>query len=146
MMDFSDFLGLAITLRDGATEAEWRSASSRAYYAAFHVARRLLHRLGFAVPRADRAHAYLWLRLANAGHPDVRLAGNRLNHLRGERNAADYDEHRPWVQVSAARHVQTAEVVIQAVDAAGAEPVRTQITDAMKVYERDVLHDVTWHP
>ena len=22
----------------------------------------------------------------------------------------------------------------------------TQITDAMKVYERDVLHDVTWHP
>ena len=24
--------------------------------------------------------------------------------------------------------------------------VRTQITDTMKVYERDVLKDVTWHP
>ena len=31
-------------------------------------------------------------------------------------------------------------------DAAAVEPVRTQVTDAMKVYERDVLHDVTWHP
>ncbi len=145
-MDFREYLVLAIALRDGATEAEWRSASSRAYYAAFHIARRLLIGLGFGVPRADRAHAYLWLRLANAGHPDVELAGNRLNHLRGERNAADYDENRSVVQPLAARHVQSAEQIIQALDAAAVEPVRTQITDAMKVYERDVLHDVTWHP
>ena len=73
-MDFRDYLGLAITLRDGATEAEWRSASSRAYYAAFHVARRFLLSLGFSVPRADRAHAYPWMRLANSGHPDVEVA------------------------------------------------------------------------
>jgi hypothetical protein len=26
------------------------------------------------------------------------------------------------------------------------EPTRSQIRDAMKIYERDVLHDVTWHP
>jgi hypothetical protein len=26
------------------------------------------------------------------------------------------------------------------------EPTRTQITDAMKIYERDVLQDITWHP
>jgi uncharacterized protein (UPF0332 family) len=145
-MDFRDYLSLAVTLRDGTTEAEWRSASSRAYYAAFHVARRLLLDLGFGVPRAERAHAYLWLRLANAGHADVELAGRRLNHLRGERNAADYDEHRAVVQSHAARQVATAEAVIQALDAAAVEPVRTQVTDAMKVYERDVLHDVTWHP
>ena len=98
------------------------------------------------MPRADRAHAYLWLRLANAGHPDVELAGNRLNHLRGERNAADYDESRTWGHLLAARHVQTAEDIIQRLDGAAVEPVRTQITDTMKVYERDVLHDVTWHP
>jgi uncharacterized protein (UPF0332 family) len=145
-MDFRDYLKLAIALRDGPTEAEWRSASSRAYYAAFHVARRLLLGLRFTVPRADRAHAYLWLRLANAGHPDVDLAGNRLNHLRGERNAADYDEHRPWRQLLAARHVRTAEDIIQSLDAAAVEPVRTQITDSMKIYERDILQDVTWHP
>lgn len=145
-MDFRDYLRLVAALRDGTTEAEWRSASSRAYYAAFHVARRLLLSLGFGVARADRAHAYLWQRLANAGRPDVELAGNRLNHLRGERNAADYDEGRPVGQVLAARHVQTAEQIIHTLDAAAAEPVRTQIADAMKVYERDVLHDATWHP
>ena len=53
-MDFRDYLRLAVTLRDGTTEAEWRSASSRAYYAAFHVARKLLFGLSFRVPRADR--------------------------------------------------------------------------------------------
>lgn len=145
-MDFRNYLGLAITLRDGTTEAEWRSASSRAYYAAFHIARKLLLDLGFAVPRADRAHAYLWLRLANAGHPDIELAGHRLNHFRGERNSADYDDNRAVGQPLAARHVQTAISIIQALDAAVVEPIRTQISDAMKVYERDVLHDVTWHP
>jgi hypothetical protein len=40
-MDFRACLALAITLRDGSTEAEWRTASSRGYYAAFHVARQL---------------------------------------------------------------------------------------------------------
>ncbi len=145
-MDFRDYLKLARILRDSTTEAEWRSASSRAYYAAFHVARRLLISLGFSEPKADRAHAYLWLRLANAGHPDVELAGNRLNHFRGDRNSADYDENRVVGQPLAARHVLTAEWIIQVLDAAVVDPIRTQITDAMKVYERDVLHDVTWYP
>jgi hypothetical protein len=49
-MDFRAYLRLAVTLRDGTTEAEWRSATSWAYYAAFHVARRLLLDLGFGVP------------------------------------------------------------------------------------------------
>jgi uncharacterized protein (UPF0332 family) len=145
-MDFRDYLVLAIRLRDGTTEADWRSASSRAYYAAFHVARRFLLSLGFDVPRADRAHAYLWMRLSNAGRPDVELAGNRLNHLRGERNTADYAEQLRFGQPLAARHVLMAQEIIQTLDAAAIEPVRTQVTDAMKVYERGVLHDVTWHP
>src|SRR5262249_460451 len=55
VMDFRDYLTLARTLAGGATEAEWRTASSRAYYAAFHVARELLADLGFRVPQADRA-------------------------------------------------------------------------------------------
>jgi len=145
-MDFRDYFTLAVTLAAGKTEAEGRSAVSRAYYAAFHVARELLLSLGFRVPRADRAHAYLWLRPANAGVADVTLAGNRLNSLRGERNRADYDSRSSLTQVAAANEVTNAEEIIRALDAAAVEPVRTQITDAMKVYERDVLHDVTWQP
>src|SRR5207244_3604565 len=81
-MNFRDYLTLAATLANGPTEAEWRSAVSRAYYAAFHVGCELLRDLGFIVPRADRAHAYLWLRLANSAHRDVNDAGFDLKHLR----------------------------------------------------------------
>jgi hypothetical protein len=38
-MDGTGFLHLAVRLSGGATEAEWRSAVSRAYYGAFHLAR-----------------------------------------------------------------------------------------------------------
>ncbi len=145
-MDFRDYLSLATTLARGTAEAEWRSASSRAYYAAFHVARRLMLGLGFRVPRADRAHNYLVLRLSNAGHLDVEKAGRRLGVLRQERNRADYDDHLTITQATAADHVRLAVQVVQALDAAAVEPVRPQITTAMRDYERNILHDVTWQP
>lgn len=145
-MDFRDFLNRANTLVNGTTEGEWRTAVSRAYYAAFHVPRELLIDLNFRVPHAERVHGYLWLRLANAGDADVQEAGNRLNALRRERNRSDYDAHLTLHQAMARNHIQRAKGIIQALDAAAIEPIRTQITDAMKIYERDVLKDVTWHP
>jgi len=75
-MNANAFLELAGEWCTGIREGEWRSAVSRAYFAAFHVARRILRQGGFVVPQGDRAHAYLWLRLANSGHPDVDQAGN----------------------------------------------------------------------
>jgi hypothetical protein len=137
---------LARRLASASTEPEWRSAVSRAYYAAFHVARQLLEDLGFRVPYADRAHAYLWLRLHNCGDPQVRLAGGELNGLRGSRNLADYDLRHPFRARIASHRVRAADRIIRLLDAARQEPTRTQITDAMKAYERDVLKDITWHP
>src|SRR5436190_1167712 len=125
-MDFRDFLALASTLAIGTTEAEWRTANSRSYYAAFHVARRLLLDLGFRVPQADRAHAYLWLRLSNAGVAEVQAAGRRLRDLRRERNWADYEDQRTITQAIAADNLLFAEEAIQALDAAAVEPARTQ--------------------
>jgi hypothetical protein len=61
------FLSQARRLARANAEEDWRSAVSRAYYAAFHVARELMEGLGFTVPYADRAHGYLWLRLQNCG-------------------------------------------------------------------------------
>jgi hypothetical protein len=49
-------------------------------------------------------------------------------------------------QMRAQRAIQTAEQIIQILDGAAMGSTRTQITDSMKVYERDVLKDVTWHP
>jgi uncharacterized protein (UPF0332 family) len=141
-----EFLTLARHLANGTTEAEWRSATSRAYYAAFHIARQFFQDAGFTVARADRAHIYLSRRLLNAGDPHVIKAGSDLNDLRGSRNEADYDLHRPVTQGMAALQVRLAEQIIRFLDAARQEPTRTQVTDAMKAYERDVLNEVTWHP
>ncbi len=41
-MNWRDFLSLAARLAADTTEADWRTAASRAYYAAFHAARQLL--------------------------------------------------------------------------------------------------------
>ncbi len=145
-MDPREFLTLAQQLSLAATEAAWRSAISRAYYAAFHVARQLLEDFGFAVPQADRAHAYLWLRLSNCGDPLVQNAGRGLKDLRRDRNWADYDLAHPMRQSLSQNQRSFAARIIQTLQSAALEPTRTQITDAMKIYERDVLHDVTWHP
>jgi uncharacterized protein (UPF0332 family) len=141
-----DFLDLAAALITGAHEAEWRSAVSRGYYAVFHVARTLLRQCGFMVPKGDQAHAYLWLRLSNSGHPDVDQAGQELRELRKMRNEADYDLDFPLAHNTALGHVQLADTVFDLLETAKGEPsVCTRITDAIKVYERDVLKQVTWH-
>ena len=146
-MDETGFLNVADALSTGDTEADWRSAISRAYYAAFHKARRLLLLSGFRTPRADQAHAYLWLRLSNSGHPDVNNAGRDLNHLRGSRNRADYDFDTPIGQMEALDLVQSATDIIQLLDTLAKEPaILARVLDAIKVYERDVLREATWHP
>ncbi len=145
-MNWRDFLLLASRLAAGTTEADWRTGISRAYYAAFHVARRLFAELNFAVPRADRAHQYLVFRLSNSGEPAVEQAGRDLETLRRLRNRADYDEVPALTQAQSTAAFRLAEAIIQVLDAARQEPGRTRMKDAMIVYERDVLRDVTWHP
>lgn len=142
-----DLLDVADSLVTGAYEAEWRSAVSRAYYAAFHAARLLMRAGGFDVPRAEQAHAYLWLRLANSGHLDVQQAGAELNELRQARNRADYDMDHDFPHAAAVRSVQLAESLLTLLQAAAGETnVLARITDTMRVYERDVLRQVTWRP
>lgn len=145
-MTGSDFLPLAHQLAAASSEPEWRTAISRAYYAAFHIARQLLEELGFRVPWADRAHAYLTMRLNNCGDAQVQRAASELHSLRSLRNQADYDLQRPIRQSVAVAQAQISQQIIQTLILAKQEPARTSITDAMRVYERDVLRDVTWQP
>jgi len=101
---------------------------------------------GFTLPRGEQAHGYLWLRLSNAGHARVIAAGRDLSVLRRDRNTADYDLDNPLSQPIAASQVRAANDIIRVLEAAALDPLMTQITDAMKIYERDVLKSVTWHP
>ena len=142
-----DLLDLAADLVGGPGEAHWRAGASRAYYAAFHAARELLIACRFVVPQADRAHAYLALRLENCGHPDLEQAGSDLGTLRQWRNRADYDLPGPFAQADAFDLVQTALGVVQLLESVPTVPtVQAAVTQAMRDYERDVLQDVTWQP
>jgi uncharacterized protein (UPF0332 family) len=131
----------------GNGEAEWRSAASRAYYAAFHAARIMLRSCGFTAPHGDQVHTYVWMRLANCGHIDLQRAGNRLNELRGMRNLADYDLDHPFVPFDALDQVRDALDILLLLETACTLPVTlARITDAIRVYERDVLGHVSWRP
>lgn len=141
-----DFLPLAARLASSATEAEWRTAVSRAYYAAFHAVRELFRALGFQVPQADRAHAYLAFRLQNCGHPTLQQAGVELNELRQFRNMADYDLTRPYAQRKARGDVALAQRILQALAVTSVEPTRTQVRDAIINYERIAYGQITWKP
>lgn len=145
-MDETGFLELADELSTGSRQADWRTAISRAYYAAFHKARSFLGQSGFRVPVAERAHAYLWMRLSNSDHPDVNIAGDNLNRLRSIRNRADYDFNHPLDETTAIERVGIATDIVQLLDQLSNEPViLTRVIDAIKIYERDVLCEVTWH-
>ena len=143
-MDFRTFVALAEALAAGGTEAEWRTAVSRAYYGAFHVACDLFDALGFDVRKADRAHGYAHLRLENSSDEAVSEAGSKLHDLLKRRNRADYDQRAKFNATDADDAVEEARLIIEALDDAFTEPTRSQITDAIKKYERDVLKEVTW--
>jgi uncharacterized protein (UPF0332 family) len=141
-MDFRAFLPLGEALAAGASEAEWRTAISRAYYAAFHVACDWLRTLGFEVPTADRAHGYVILRLSNSGDDEVNGAGAILSELRRQRNRADYEKQRKISSAGADDSVEAAYEMIDALDEAMQD---AEIIDAIKKYEREVLKEITWH-
>jgi hypothetical protein len=143
-MNGRDFLAVAERLVTASTEADWRSATSRAYYASFHVTRHLFFDLGFAVPRADRAHQYLVLRLSNCGETAGEQAGRDFDTLRRLRNRADYDEEPGLPQAQAVASVRLAKDLVRVLDSVRRGP-RDEITETIKAYERDVLQDVTWN-
>lgn len=85
-----------LAARPTASEAEQRSAISRAYYGAFHLARTFLRSLQIAVE--ERNHDFVKNCLISCGHPEMRSVGQDLGDLRAERNRADYDIDREFVR------------------------------------------------
>jgi hypothetical protein len=146
-MNPQEFLDLADELALGVREGDWRTSVSRAYYAAFHAVRLLFTKAGFVVPQGEQAHAYLWRRLSNSGHPDTIQAGRDLSDLRRVRNWAEYDLARPFPQTTAIGRVAAAIIIRLLEDLFAVPTVFAAVIDAIKVYERDVLKQVTWrHP
>ncbi len=90
-MDGRAFLGFARLLVGGTTEANWRSAAGRAYYALLLEGRESLGRWGFAPPPHHQVHAFVRLRFSYAADPDLKVIGDVVDRLGQLRNRADYD-------------------------------------------------------
>ncbi len=143
MIEAIEFLEFAAFLAaQNRNEVARRSAVSRAYYAAFHLARAFLKEVGVDVPANATGHEFIVLRLENCGHPEAYEAGSLLIDLRRERNRADY--------VLVDRRFESVENVRAAIETASefqrllmnvsAEPARTQIRDGIIRYHQAVRY------
>jgi uncharacterized protein (UPF0332 family) len=132
-----DFLTLAKRLASGPGEAEWRSAISRAYYAAFHSATAYVESCGVKLPHSAAAHDKVSHCMQNCESEDLALAGIKLNSLRKMRNVADYQlAGKQFSSAKAAAPFLTvADEITSAVAKVAATPdVRLRI----RTYARDV--------
>jgi len=89
-MEGRRFLDVARAVVQGQTEAHWRTAAGRAYYALLLEARTALQRWGFPTPPRDRVHAFVRLQFTSAARRDVKEIGYALEDLGKLRNQADY--------------------------------------------------------
>ena len=90
-MNPEDFLSLARELYLKGNEAALRSATSRAYYAAFHKSREMLTSMNIRVGTGAPAHGDISRYLQYSEDRSVTAAGVKLDSLRSMRNKADYD-------------------------------------------------------
>jgi hypothetical protein len=89
-MNAIGFLALAKELLAGPSDAHCRTAVSRAYYGAFHLACQLVSDCGVKLPRSAAAHEKATQCMQSSKNSDVALAGVKLHSLRRARNSADY--------------------------------------------------------
>jgi len=126
-MDGRKFLDVARELLRGTTEAHWRSATGRAYYAVVLEGKAALARWGIVLPRRDLIHAAVRLRLTYVHDADLQLVGKALDDLGRLRNKADYDlaSPGPFANSSAtATAIAQAEEAIRKLDQAGTDAAR----------------------
>lgn len=96
------FLDVARRLSQEPTEADWRSAAGRAYYAVLLEGKSALRRWGFPPPPRDQLHRFVRLSFVYAADLDLKRIGQVLEDLSKLRNQADYEPERPGPFASAA--------------------------------------------
>jgi hypothetical protein len=140
-MTGKEFIALANKLAKEAGAAECRSAVSRAYYGAFHVALALLARTGVVLPPAPEAHQKLRFCLLPSGEVSGAEAGEKLESLRRDRNRADYDlgQSRSEDTDFARRQVRVALEIAHCVESCGAEPAWSRFRTNIRAYATKVL-------
>ncbi|MGH8244840.1 MAG: hypothetical protein ACREUU_00240 [Gammaproteobacteria bacterium] len=137
-MNPSEFVELAVKLSANPWEAAQRSAISRAYYGAFHAAKRLIESCGFRFGSTGETHQHLPYCLEHSGDSALAIAGRQLDSLRQTRNIADYDLDAPSTagRVFVSLQLKAARDVLDAVQSA------TQRLPAFRQAVRDYAKNV----
>lgn len=101
--------GVASSRPMAGSEARQRSAVSRAYYAAFVLARNRLRDVeGVRVPAGINPHHFVARHYAVAVDPERVRIGAGLGRLRSARNTCDYDDVVPRLSVLVRRSLNRA--------------------------------------
>lgn len=126
-MDPIQFLRLAEWLLNNQPHpAGWRSAMSRAYYAAHHVVKQFVESTGATILASSSAHADVWNLLVECDDPEIEQVGSDLSELHSKRIDADYRLNLPSAHnpKTAEFVVKQAKTVIEIVDQAQKDKVR----------------------
>ena len=118
----------------GAYPAEFRSAISRAYYAAFHLGLNLLREMGFPIVQNQHAHEEVYRHLNNSCDGELVRAASKMNDLRTKRNHADYKLDRSDVEEkkNAKMIVHQAARLIETIERRCNSESRSQIIEAIQ--------------
>ena len=124
----------------GALPVEFRSAISRAYYAAFHFGLDSLKRMGFPIVQNQDAHQAVYRHLNNSRDGELVKAASMMNDLRTRRNHADYelDRHDVEEQKNAKMLVRQAAKLIEIIERRCNSETRRQIIEAIQDWKSRV--------
>ena len=108
----------AAAMSEGGAEVDWRNATSRAYYAAYHRCRAIATLIE---PHADlssaESHRFVADILQQRGNPSkARGLAYRLAALRKIRNLADYEIDEEFDQDSGRSSVETCRKILEQAD------------------------------
>jgi uncharacterized protein (UPF0332 family) len=135
-MNARSFLVLALKLLQTEKSPEgYRTAVSRAYYAAYNVAVELLEGMGFPVGKGPQTHGKVQHYLSNSGDDELIQVGHDLRELQSQRIRADYrlDKRDVENEDVALNLVDQASSMIAVLDACRlSEPRRAQVAAAIE--------------
>ena len=137
-MQWGEFQDTAERLGQGATEGDWRSAISRAYYAVFHWFHEFLLSNGLDVGRGGQSHFNLYSGLLNCGFARVAAIATRIDGLRAHRVWADYDLARPISRRDAQSSARESRALVADFQTALAALPSTQIVDGARKHLQSI--------
>ncbi len=139
-MNAEEFIEVAAGWASRSTRsAEVRSAISRAYCGAYHLAVKFVEtQFGWRC-RSDNQHQWIQRHFTNCAHVEARFVGRLLSHLHEQRKLADYVLHQTAVEqpVAARASVERAEELRRILDSLQTRDLQ-QIAEEMQRY-RDAV-------